>query len=74
MNNSSEEIKQRILQTLEKHKEGLTISELARLHDTHRQTITKYILVLEALDEIHRRRVGAVTLHYIKKDWERLRR
>lgn len=74
MNNNSETIKQRILQTLEKHKEGLTVSELARLLDSHRQTVTKYILVLEAIDKIHRRRIGAVTLHYLKKDWERLRK
>ena len=74
MNTNSEGIKQWILQTLEKHKEGLTISDLARLLDTHRQTVTKYVLVLEALGRIHRRRIGAVTLHYLKKDWERLRK
>ncbi len=72
MNNNSEKIKERLVTVLKSHPEGLTITELARIMDSHRQTVTKYILVLEALGEVHRRRIGAVTLHYLKNEWLRL--
>jgi len=72
MDTNSEELKKRILDTLKKHPEGLTIQDLSVLIKAHRQTVTKYVLVLEALELVYRRRIGAVTLHYLKENWERL--
>ena len=74
MKKNGERLKERIAEVVENHPEGLTIVELSRILSSHRQTVTKYVLVLEAQGVIYRRRVGAVTLHYLKKDWERLRR
>ncbi|MBI1979122.1 MAG: HTH domain-containing protein [Candidatus Aenigmarchaeota archaeon] len=74
MKDNGEKLKERIVEMLEKHHEGLTIVELSRILSSHRQTVTKYILWLEGAGTVHRRRVGAVTLHYLKKEWERLRK
>ena len=62
-----EEIKRRTLEILKDHPEGLSIEDLARLIKAHRQTITKYVLELKGADVIFRRRIGAVTLHYLKE-------
>jgi len=62
-----EEIKKRAIEILRDHPEGLTIEDLSRLIKAHRQTITKYVLELKGADIIFRRRIGAVTLHYLKE-------
>lgn len=67
MKDDVDELKKAIMETLRKHPEGLTILELAKVLGRHRQTVTKYILVLEATGQIHRRRVGSATLHYPKE-------
>lgn len=61
------EIKRRAVEILRDHPEGLTIEDLSRLIKAHRQTITKYVLELKGADVIFRRRIGAVTLHYLKE-------
>jgi len=67
MNDNEERVKKEIVETVRAHPEGLTIMDLSRIIGSHRQTITKYVLVLEATDVIHRRRVGSATLHYLKE-------
>jgi DNA-binding transcriptional ArsR family regulator len=62
-----EEVKRLILEALRIHPEGLTIVELSAIVSSHRQTVAKYILVLEAMDIVYRRRVGSATLHYLKE-------
>lgn len=71
MKDNGEETKQRILETLKKHPEGLTIQDLSDVLELHRQTVTKYVLVLEALNLIYRRRIGPVTLNYFRNDFLR---
>jgi predicted AAA+ superfamily ATPase len=68
----AEAFKNSLAATMKQHPEGLTIADLSRILKSHRQTVTKYVLWLEGADVIYRRRIGAVTLHYMKKDWERL--
>jgi len=68
-NTNAEKIKEKIIEILEKHLEGLTIQDLSEIIGVHRQTITKYILVLEALGIVYRRSVGSATLHYLKEKW-----
>ncbi|MBI3413379.1 MAG: hypothetical protein HY051_04865 [Candidatus Aenigmarchaeota archaeon] len=63
-----------LIDVLKEHPEGLSIADLSKIMKSHRQTVTKYILWLEGANTIYRRRIGAVTLHYLKKDWERLGR
>ena len=72
MKNSEDIIKKKIIETVRNHPEGLTILELAKIIGSHRQTITKYILVLEAQEIIYRRRVGSATLHYLKEQFSRI--
>jgi len=67
---SDDLLKKKIVETVSKHPEGLTIQDLAKILGAHRQTITKYILFLEGAGTIYRRRVGSATLHYLKKQYE----
>ena len=62
-----DEIKRKTLEILRNNPQGLTIADLSRLIKAHRQTITKYVLELKGADVIFRRRIGAVTLHYLKE-------
>jgi predicted transcriptional regulator len=67
MNDNGENLKKKIIEILKYHPEGLTIQDLSKILKVHRQTVTKYVLVLEATGMIYRRRIGAVTLHYLKE-------
>jgi len=69
VNDNGESIKKSIIRILKKHPEGLTIKTLSEIIGSHRQTITKYILVLEAIGIIYRRRVGSATLHYLRENY-----
>jgi len=68
-NDNGETLKKNIIKTLKNHPEGLTIKDLSEIIGAHRQTITKYVLVLEATGVIYRRRVGSATLHYLRKKY-----
>lgn len=64
---SGNRIKDKILEILETHPEGLTIESLSRIAGAHRQTVTKYLFWLNGAGIVYRRRVGSATLHYLKK-------
>lgn len=67
---TSDDLKKKIIETVKKHPEGLTIQDLAKLLKVHRQTVTKYVLFLEGANVIYRRRIGSATLHYLKSQYE----
>ena len=69
MVNTKIDIKDRIIELLKKHPEGLTIKEIANSLKLHRQTVTKYILELKGAGVIIRKRVGSATLHYLKEKY-----
>jgi len=66
-NDNGEKLKNRLVNVLKSHPEGLTIESLSHIIGAHRQTITKYLLWLNGARIVHRRRVGSATLHYLKK-------
>lgn len=68
---SGDSLKKKIIETVRRHPEGLTIQDLAGLLSAHRQTITKYILFLEGAGIIYRRRIGSATLHYLKEQYDK---
>ncbi len=70
--NKEEIAKRKIQTTLENHPEGLSVIELAKFTKLHRQTVAKYVLVLEAIGKIVRRKVGPVSLHYTAEYYSRL--
>lgn len=74
MNGNGEEVRKRILECLKEHPEGLTIQNLSRILGMHRQTAAKYVLVLEATGEIVVRRIGAISLCYLKETFIELKR
>jgi hypothetical protein len=57
-------IKSKIIEALSRVPIGLTIEQLSDFTDAHRQTVAKYVLVLEAHGMLRRRRVGVAMLHY----------
>ncbi len=74
MSGNGEELKKKLVSILRDHPEGLTIQELSRLSNAHRQTVRAYLQWLQGAEIVYQRRIGAVTLNYIKKEWERLRK
>ena len=66
-------LKDKILEILEVHPEGLTIESLSRIANIHRQTATKYLFWLNGAGIVYRRKVGSATLHYLKKFVKNLR-
>ena len=68
-NNNCDKIKEDIIKTLKEHPEGLTAVDISKILCLHRHTVTKYILVLEAIEIVCRRKVGSATLHYLKENY-----
>ena len=65
-----EVLKRKIIDILRKHPEGLTILELSRLLEAHRQTVSKYVLVLETAGKISKRIIGSAKLLYLKEHFK----
>ena len=74
MNFNGEILKEKLIHILKSHHEGLTIQELSKLTGAHRQTVRSYLQWLQGANIVYQRRIGAVSLNYLKKDWERLRK
>ncbi len=68
---NGENLKKKIIEILKIHPEGLTIIDLAKIIGVHRQTVSKYILVLESSDVVYRRKLGSATLNYLKSQFEK---
>ena len=68
---NGKETKEKIMDLLYERPLGLTIQDVAEAIGVHRQTVAKYILVLEAEGRVHRRVVGSATLHYPKEVFEK---
>ncbi len=64
-------IKERIIEILKKHPEGLTIIELSRILGVHRHTLTKYVYQLIGEGLIYQRKVGTAKLCYLRELNER---
>ena len=65
---SRNNFKERTIELLRKHPEGLTILEIAKLNDAHRHTITKYIYELVGADLIGIREVSTAKLCFLKRE------
>lgn len=63
-----DKLKAGIFELLVCHPEGLSVNEIAEKMKVNRGTATKYLLVLEAVGEIRRRKIGSATLHYTNGD------
>lgn len=67
MKNDLEVMQKKIVKLLKEHPEGLTTVEIAKLLNTHRHTITKYIYALVGAGIIYQRIVGPAKICYLKK-------
>ncbi len=63
-------IKNRILNLLQKQKEGLTITDVTKILQIHYSTSSKYLAVLEAEGKVIRRDIGMAKLFKISDDHE----
>jgi DNA-binding IclR family transcriptional regulator len=63
-------IKDRILKLLQKQKEGLTITDVTKILQTHYSTSSKYLAVLEAEGKIIHRDIGMAKLFKVRDDYE----
>lgn len=61
-------VREKIIKTLREHPEGLTSVEIAKILNSHRHTITKYIYQLVGEGLIHQRKVGTAKLCYLKDE------
>ena len=61
-------MKEKIVNVLRQHPEGLTTQDISRLIGTHRHTATRYLAELKGAGIIHYRPVGSANLHYLKDD------
>jgi DNA-binding IclR family transcriptional regulator len=58
--------RERIIEALRQHPEGLTTVDIARVIGSHRHTITKYVYQLVGEGMIHQREIGNAKLCYMK--------
>ena len=61
-------IKEKVIEVLVKHPEGLTIIEISKILGIHRHTLTKYIYQLIGEDAIKYRMVGTAKLCYLSEE------
>lgn len=59
--------KSKILNTLSDSASGLTITEISNKTGIHRNTVSKYLGILEAEELVNKKDIGAARLYYSKK-------
>jgi len=68
-------LRERIVDILREHKEGLTILDISKRLDTNRNTVTKYIYELSGAGIIQHRNIGTAKLCFLtekkkkRKEW-----
>ena len=62
-NNKKIDYKKLILETLNTYASGLTITDLANRIDAHRNTVSKYLTVLEAKGKVYKKDIGTASLY-----------
>ncbi len=61
------QIEKKIIQILRKNPEGLTIVDIAKRLKIHRHTVSKYIYGLARAGIVYQRRIGVVSICYLKE-------
>jgi DNA-binding IclR family transcriptional regulator len=64
-------IKQKIIDILSKHPEGLIVNEISKILDIHRHTLTKYIYQLVGEQTIYQRKIGSAKLCCLRVENDR---
>jgi DNA-binding IclR family transcriptional regulator len=61
------ELEEKIIETVKRHPEGLTINQISKELNIHRNTTSKYVFALVRSGILEQRRVGVASLCYLKK-------
>jgi Mn-dependent DtxR family transcriptional regulator len=61
-----DEIKNKVIETLKNHEEGMSSIELADAVHVNRMTITKYLNILSAIGLIKRKKIGSINIWTIE--------
>jgi DNA-binding transcriptional regulator YhcF (GntR family) len=59
--------KRQILDILDDHPFGLSITEIAEKSEFHRNTVSKYMNILEAEKKVNKKRIGTASIYTTKK-------
>lgn len=60
-------IDKRIIRALSKHPEGITIVDISKEIEVHRNTVSKYVFALVREGVVTQRRIGVVSICYLSK-------
>jgi predicted transcriptional regulator len=69
----TKKLKDKIIDVLKKHPDGLTILDVARIIETNRNTVTKYIYELSGAGVIEYRKIGTAKLCFLTKKGRKTR-
>jgi DNA-binding transcriptional regulator YhcF (GntR family) len=67
-----DEIKNKVIETLRNHEEGMSSTELADAIHVNRMTITKYLNILSVIGIIKRKKIGSVNIWTIESGIEEI--
>jgi predicted transcriptional regulator len=59
-------IRQRIIEVLRKHPDGLIVNEISKILGIHRHTLIKYIYQLVGEQSIYQRKIGSAKLCFLR--------
>jgi predicted transcriptional regulator len=62
-------LKERIVNVLRQHPEGLTTQDISQLIGTHRHTATRYLAELKGAGITVHRPIGPAILHYLNSEY-----
>jgi DNA-binding Lrp family transcriptional regulator len=65
------DIEKKIIKTLLKHAEGITIVDISKGIGVHRNTVSKYIFGLVKEGVVTQRRIGVVSICYLNENFVR---
>jgi DNA-binding IclR family transcriptional regulator len=60
-------LEKKIIETVKRYPEGLTIARISKELNIHRNTASKYVFALVKSGILEQRRVGVASLCYLKK-------
>jgi len=67
-------LEEKILQVLKENPEGLSITDIAKRVGANRNTVSKYIFGLVKAGKVYQRRVGVVSICYLKEYSDKIKK
>ena len=68
LNKESAQIIDSIIRVLERNKEGLDISQISKLINVYRATVSKYLLVLQNKEVVSSKKLGPAKVYFLAEN------